>query len=320
MEQKGTSVLAQGREGTKTDGFVSPMIDLKIDYGFKKVFGTDENKRLAIGMLRAILPDKDIVDLTFIQNQADVFGSDAKKSVYDIRCTLSDGSRVIVEIQQTKQHHFKERVLYYGSMPISNQVKVGADYRMEQVIVVSFVTFDMPHGEKWDEKVRTHYRLREVHGDDEMTDRLEFVFVELGRMNKSAEECETFEEKLYHCILHMEKMEVMPKNFDEDYFKALNRAARTANFTGEELEEYRKAMRTERDLINQLAYAHDKGVEEGFTNGFDRGHENGKAEGLAEGRSEASMAIASSLKKHGTLSLEQIAQATGLSIEAIKTL
>lgn len=32
-------------------------------------------------MLRAILPDKDIVDLTFIQNQADVFGSDAKKSV-----------------------------------------------------------------------------------------------------------------------------------------------------------------------------------------------------------------------------------------------
>ncbi|MCQ2130300.1 MAG: hypothetical protein MJY94_02780, partial [Bacteroidales bacterium] len=75
-----------------------------------------------------------------------------------------------------------------------------------------------------------------------------------------------------------------------------------------------------RDLINQLAYAHDKGVEEGFTNGFDRGHENGKAEGLAEGKSEASMAIASSLKKHGTLSLEQIAQATGLSLEVIETL
>ena len=121
---------------------------------------------------------------------------------------------------------------------------------------------------------------------------------------------------MYHCILHMEKMEVMPENFDEDYFKALNRAARTANFTGEELEEYRKAMRTERDLINQLAYAHDKGVEEGF----DKGREDGKAEGLAEGKSEASMAIASSLKQQGTLSMEQIAQATGLSIEVIENL
>lgn len=106
----------------------------------------------------------------------------------------------------------------------------------------------------------------------------------------------------------MEKMEVMPENFDEDYFKALNRAARTANFTGEELEEYRKAMRTERDLINQLAYAHDKGVEEGFDKGCE------------EGKSEASMAIASSLKQQGTLSMEQIAQATGLSVDVINTL
>lgn len=110
----------------------------------------------------------------------------------------------------------------------------------------------------------------------------------------------------------MEKMEVMPKNFDEDYFKALNRAARTANFTGEELEEYRKAMRTERDLINQLAYAQEKG--------YENGKAEGKAEGLAEGRSEASMVIASSLKQQGTLSMEQIAQATGLSVDVINTL
>ena len=115
-------------------------------------------------------------------------------------------------------------------------------------------------------------------------------------MNKSAEECETFEEKLYHCILHMEKMEVMPKNFDEDYFKALNRAARTANFTGEELEEYRKAMRTERDLINQLAYAHD------------------------EGAADARKKVALELRKQGILSMEQIAQTTGLAIDVIKSL
>ena len=198
-------------ESLLIDEFKSPMIDLRIDYGFKKVFGTDENKRLTIGMLRAILPEKDIVDLTFIQNQADVFGNDAKKSVYDIHCTLGDGSRVIVEIQQTQQHHFKERVLYYGSMPISNQIKTGADYGMEQVIVVSFVTFDMPHGEKWDEKVRTHYRLREVHGEDEMTDRLEFVFIELGRMNKSAAECETFEEK-YLCLKSKQKWSELPRS------------------------------------------------------------------------------------------------------------
>ncbi|MCQ2131058.1 MAG: hypothetical protein MJY94_06700, partial [Bacteroidales bacterium] len=79
-----------------------------------------------------------------------------------------------------------------------------------------------------------------------------------------------------------------------------------------------------RDLINQLAYAHDKGVEEGFDNGFDKGREDGKAEGnaegLAEGKSEASRAIASNLKQQGTLSMEQIAQATGLSIKVIETL
>ena len=127
-------------------------------------------------------------------------------------------------------------------------------------------------------------------------------------------------------------MDVMPKNFNEDYFKKLNRAARIANFTGDELEEYRKAMRTERDRINQLAFAHDKGVEEGFVKGFDKGHEDGKVEGRAEGKAEGivegrsegmaetSKAIASALKLQGALSIEQIAQATGLSQEVIETL
>lgn len=56
-------------------------IDLVLDDGFKQVFGNDGGKKLMIGLLNAVLPGKNIVDLSYLPNQAQHFGSDTKKSV-----------------------------------------------------------------------------------------------------------------------------------------------------------------------------------------------------------------------------------------------
>lgn len=53
--------------------------------------------------------------------------------------------------------------------------------------------------------------------------------------------------------------------------------------------------------------------------GMEKGLQKGKAEGKAEGRQEEKHSIALNLKKLG-VSIEQIAFATGLSIEEIEKL
>lgn len=66
-------------------------------------------------------------------------------------------------------------------------------------------------------------------------------------------------------------------------------------------------MTTERDIRNQIAFAHDKGVEEGLE------------AGRAEGREEASKAVARKLKAEG-VSVDMISRVTGLTEEQILAL
>ena len=62
-------------------------------------------------------------------------------------------------------------------------------------------------------------------------------------------------------------------------------------------------MTTERDIRNQIAYAHDKGVEEGIEQGIERGIEQGFERGIQSERSR----IEENLRKKG-MSDEEIAK------------
>ena len=80
-------------------------------------------------------------------------------------------------------------------------------------------------------------------------------------------------------------------------------SAELATFTADERIKYQNDMTTQRDIINQIAYA----------------KKEGHAAGIAQGVAAEKEAIARNLKTMN-LSPEQIAQATGLSIEAIAAL
>lgn len=279
-------------------------IDLLMDDGFKQVFGNDGGKKLMIGLLNAVLPGKNIVDLSYLPNQAQHFGSDTKKSVYDVKCELADGSEIIVEVQRSPQDRFMERALYYGSMPIAKQVISGNDYMLHPVYIVAFIDFQLNHSKSWTPKYETEYRLIEHGSGDPMTDKLSFTFVELGRFNKRLEDCEDFKEKLYFCLKNMNSLKEAPAELvKEEYFNSLFEYSALNRLTGEELIEYVKAMTTERDKACQIAYAHDKGVEEGLA--------KGEARGIAK--------VAKSMLSNG-LPVESIAEMTGLTIEQVLAL
>ena len=144
-----------------------------------------------------------------------------------------------------------------------------------------------------------------------MTDKLQFVFIELQRFTKKVEECETFEEKLYFCMRHMFKLENRPENLSGEYFDNLFRTADTANMTAKEHEAYVRAMASERDIRNQIKY----GVEQGRI----QGHREGLEEGLQQGKAEEKLETAKKLKAAG-IALETIAECTGLDIETVRSL
>ena len=95
------------------------------DFGFKRIFGEEENKDLLIDFLNELLRPQGIVidDLHYKPTARLPLSAEDRKVVFDLHCTNQRGDRFTVELQKAKQTHFKDRMLYYSSFTIVEQGK-----------------------------------------------------------------------------------------------------------------------------------------------------------------------------------------------------
>jgi len=156
-----------------------------------------------------------------------------------------------------------------------------------------------------------------------MTDVVKFVFMEVGPFDKTYDECESFEEKFLFYMKNLPIFADRPDTHQEDYF---NELLQTAEFLAMDMETqamYEKRIKEMRDIQNVENYFRRVTLAEGREKGLAEGREKGLAEGRAEGRAEGQTSkakeIAGRLFAMG-LPPEQIAEATGLSLEEIETL
>lgn len=278
---------------------VGRYIDLMFDRGFKRVFGKEANKDVLIAFLNQVIPDKVIADLKFINIENEGLAPDSKKSFFDVQCTIDDGSTIIVEVQRSNQPYFKERVLYYASLPILRQLEAGADYKLVPVYVVSIISFQLEHRDWDDGRIESHYSIREDSSGEPMTNALHFIFIELGRFRKTVGNLENDKEKWYFCLLNMGSFLERPREMQAEVFRRLFDVAEVEALPGNEREQYIKDMTTERDIINQKEFA--------------------RQEGRAEGLAEAKAGIAKGMLENG-IDLKLIVKLTGLSEEEVKSL
>ena len=131
-------------------------------------------------------------------------------------------------------------------------------------------------------------------------DRLQFIFLELARFNKTEDNLETPYDKWMFLFKNMPLLKSRPKAFDNADFDRLFKISEFANFAPEEFRKYQKSEEMIYDYQNTIDFAEQKG--------FDKGLE----EGLEKGREDATREIALRLYSLG-MSKEQVAQATGLS-------
>lgn len=145
------------------------------------------------------------------------------------------------------------------------------------------------------------------------------IYIELPRFNKEEEECETDFERWIYVLKHMDTLDRMPFKARKAIFERLERIGSMANLTPKQRAQYEAEWKMYNDYYNTLDFAVEKGMKKGMEEGMEKGLQKGKAEGKAEGRQEEKHSIALNLKKLG-VSIEQIAFATGLSIEEIEKL
>lgn len=283
---------------TTTDSvYINPLTD----FGFKFLFGQEENKEFLLSFLNAIFQGKrEIVDVDYVDKERIGEHNDERALIYDVHCKTADGDKLIIEMQNRYQTYFKDRALYYLSADLYLQGRRGNEwnYSLIPVYGVFLMNFDWREGEV--EPLREDVCLMNTRTHEVFSDRLGMTFLKIPMMVKDAESCrDTFDRWLY-LLKNMDKMEAMPKVFLNDpVFRRLGKVAKVAALNDEDRTAYNESLKVYRDAY---AIAQTERTE-GFTEGMEKGIKN----------------VAINMIKMGVPD-EMIQQATGLSIAQITEL
>ena len=302
--------------------FINPFTD----FGFKHIFGREMDKDILIEFLNDLLEgEHTIMDLRIMNNERLPETEQGRKVIFDIHCETDKGERIIIEMQNREQPHFKDRALYYLSHSVVEQgIKGTWDYELAAVYGVFFLNFPLdeenrPNNNRNEGKFRRDIVLADRETGQVFNPKFRQIYIELPRFNKEEEECETDFERWIYVLKHMDTLDRMPFKARKAIFERLERIGSMANLTPKQRAQYEAEWKMYNDYYNTLDFAVEKGMKKGMEEGMEKGLQKGKAEGKAEGRQEEKHSIALNLKKLG-VSIEQIAFATGLSIEEIEKL
>ena len=242
-----------------------------------------------------------------------------------------------MEIQQSRQIDYLQRVLYAVSKTISEHIKAGEKYgnAIKKVYSISIVYFDLGdgadylyHGQTVFEGVHTHDKLKVNAIEDGLVrDRVDAgrIFPEyyLIRVNEFNKEASTpFEEWMEFIKNGRINPDTQAPGLQEaaeklQYMKMTEAERRAYDY-------HVDYIRSEMSIIDSALYDGEKiGLEKGEAIGLQKGEaiglQKGEAIGLEKGRTEGVSATARSLKALG-VPTATIMQATGLSSEEIERL
>ena len=253
-------------------------LDVKTDYAFKKVFGSEDSKSKLISFLNAIVYDNKtnkIKDLTIVDPYNIPMIKGVKDTFVDVKAILEDDSRVIIEMQVLNHAGFEKRVLYNAAKNYSIQLDKNEKYHLlNPVIALSIVDFMM-----FEESDKTINRFKLLEKDELITynDDIELLFVELPKFNKDIDSLKNITDEWIYFIKNAGSLKYVPQNLDAEIKQALD-TVNEANLTKDELEAQYK--RKEFISIQKLAILKAK------DDGLEQGREEGREQGLEQGREE----------------------------------
>lgn len=283
--------------------FINPFTDI----GFKRIFGQEFSKPLLLDFLNNLLVgERKIENITFLDKEMprDIEGE--RSIIYDVLCETETGEKIIVEMQNQRQPFFKQRSIFYASEAISRQARKGREWRFDikAVYLIAFLNFTL---EDIGTTFRTDVALLDMRTKEVFSDKIRLIYLQLPYFNKEADECENDFERWIYVLKNMETINRLPWTAKSAVFKRLEEIAEVRALTKEEQMQYDHALKVYRDNYNTFQGA----IEEGMKEGREKGREEGRADKTKE--------IAQNMKKMG-MSIEQIAQACGISVEEAEKL
>ena len=247
------------------------LLSPKIDFVFKKIFGSEEHPEILISFLNAVLkPKKPIVSVEIKNSDLEKEYIEDKFSRLDVKALTSNKEIINIEIQLKNEYNMIQRSLYYWSKLYEEQLSEGDRYdKLSRTVCINILDFKYLKNDRF----HNGYRLKEIETNEELTNLQEIHFIEIPKLKRfeSTEEIVDLLEGWVEFLRDPEsevirKLEMSNKEIREakDELYRLSRNSK-------ERELYYLREKSLRDEISALANAKEKGLKEGLKQGLFEG-------------------------------------------------
>ena len=302
---------------------------IRFDWAIKRLLRQKANFGVLEGFLTVFLGES-ITIVEILESESNQTSADDKFNRVDIKARNSKGDIIIIEVQNTRELYYLERVLYGVAKAITEHINLGNSYeQVKKVYSISILYFDLGLGS--DYLYHGQNQFVGVHTKDLLQIRSKERDAIVSRLPS-----EIFPEYILIRVNEFDRVAVTPLDEWMRYLKDGVIAADTsAPGLGEAREklkyysmspedqraydEHLNAVMIQNDVLNTAklegrAEGREEGRAEGRAEGREEGRAEGREEGRAEGRAEGLLETARNLKRMG-MNVDFIAQATGLSVD-----
>ena len=131
------------------------ILNPRVDFAFKKIFGAEENKDLLISFINSVISEKDpIVEVTLLNPYNSLNFKGDKGSILDIKAKDSKGIFYDIEMQVSDEGDYDKRALNYWAETYTGQLGAGQDYSpLRKTIGIHILNFNcIPEIQRYNNK------------------------------------------------------------------------------------------------------------------------------------------------------------------------
>lgn len=276
---------------------------IRFDWAIKRLLRQKANFGVLEGLLTVLLAEKvEIIEL--LESESNQQTIDDKFNRVDIKARNSKGEIIIVEVQNTRELTFLERILYGVAKAITEHISLGESYyNVKKIYSVNILYFDIGRGNDF------LYHGRNIFTGVHTGDRLEVSVKEKDALVHKLP-AEIFPEYYLIRVNEFNQVAVTPL---EEWIEYLKDGTIRPETTVPGLREAREKL-----LYYNMNDEERRAYDEHLSNIMIQNDaiDGAKLEGRMEGELQKQKEIASNMKKLG-LDILLISKATGLTVEEI---
>lgn len=307
---------------------------IRFDWAAKYMLRNKADFAIFEGLISVLVGEK-VTIVELLESESNKEHVNDKFNRVDIKAKDSHGRIILVEIQQSRELDYLQRVLYGVAKTISEHMKSGNDYvEVKKVYSINILYFDLGegadylyYGQTTLTGVHTHDTLQLTQHEQEDLHVVspEDIFPEyyIIRVNEFNQLAKT---PLEEWLQYLKDEYISPDTTVPGLQEARERLEylRMSPQERREYDYYLDTLVRDTDVMKtKLLEARIEGEKLGRAEGMERGRAEGRAEGRIEGRVEGEqnerLKNARSLKANG-VDINVIAKSLGLTIEEIKNL